>query len=282
MTVLDNVDEPIIVATHPRSGTHLTIDLLRKQFSACQSWLWFGETLHHLYLDLDHLTRDCAPCKSVLEAKQLLQRTERPVVKTHSLPSLNSFQDQKRQFAQELLDQATIIYVVRDGRDVLCSAHVWMKQNDPGARCTLAAFLRQKDNGMSRVGRWASHVDTWRAYEDVHVVRFEDIVKDPHTAIGRLGDILGLEPHYERPYLPQKLKCGGRLAAYWRRLTRQFESTAVLGRHNGEEPQDWREAFSLEDRRFFHQEAGSQLIEMGYVNSDAWVREGKRKNQREI
>ena len=30
--VLETIKSPILVASHPRSGTHLTMDLLRKQF----------------------------------------------------------------------------------------------------------------------------------------------------------------------------------------------------------------------------------------------------------
>lgn len=269
--MLDNVGKPIIVATHPRSGTHLTIDLLRKQFDACQGWLWFGETLHHLYLDLDHLAHDCAPCKSIEKAQRLLERAERPIIKTHSLPSLNRFHGQKKRFSKALLKSATIIYVVRDGRDVLCSTHVWMKNHHPEARCSLSRFLRQQEKGMSRVKQWAHHVDVWQRQDNVHIIHFEDVRHRPRVVIDQLAEILDLKPTYERPYLPEKVKRSGRWAAYWRRLTRQFESTAILGRYNGEKPQDWRTAFSLEDRRFFHEEAGDKLMEMGYVASDSWV-----------
>jgi len=105
------------------------------------------------------------------------------------------------------------------------------------------------------------------------VIRFEDIRHQPSTIINHLAEILDLTPTYERPYLPEKVKRSGLWAAYWRRLTRQFESTAILGRYNGEKPQDWRTAFSLDDRRFFHEEAGDKLMEMGYVTSASWVHE---------
>jgi hypothetical protein len=37
---IDEISKCMMIATHPRSGTHLTIDLLRKQFRDFQSWLW--------------------------------------------------------------------------------------------------------------------------------------------------------------------------------------------------------------------------------------------------
>jgi len=270
---------PIITATHPRSGTHLTIDLLRKQFGACQGWLWFGETLHHLYLDLDHLAEDCSPCKTIGKARDILSRAERPIVKTHSLPTLDRFRGTHKAFAEQIMEDATIFYVVRDGRDVLCSAHVWMKSHHPEARCPLSDFLRQTKSGASRVKQWADHVRAWSSRSDVHVLHFEEIVSQPRSVIEQIGSILGLTPTYERPYLPEKIKQGGRLAAYWRRLTRQFESTAIPGRYNGEEPQDWRDAFTQDDRRFFHQEAGDVLIESGYVTDHHWIEKAHRADE---
>ena len=221
--------KPVLVATHPRSGTHLTIDLLRKQFVECQSWLWFGETLHHLYLDLDHLARDCSPCKSIEKAKCLLRRADRPIVKTHSLPSLDRFRGARRDFAEMVINAADIIYVVRDGRDVMCSAHVWMKEYHPETRCSLSAFIRQKEHGISRVKQWKNHMRAWMNQDSVHLIRFEDILSRPRAEIERLADALGLDPQLEQPYLPRKITGSGRWSAYWRRLTRQFESTAIFG-----------------------------------------------------
>jgi hypothetical protein len=111
------------------------------------------------------------------------------------------------------------------------------------------------------------------------VLHFEEIVDQPQSVIQQIGSILGLTPAYKRPYLPKKIKQGGRLAAYWRRLTRQFESTAILGRYNGEDPQDWCEAFTQDDRRFFHQEAGDVLIELGYVSDHHWIEKAHRADE---
>ena len=47
--------KPIIVFSHRRSGTHLLIDLLRKQFKECQSWKYPGEPIDCLYLTMESL-----------------------------------------------------------------------------------------------------------------------------------------------------------------------------------------------------------------------------------
>ncbi len=50
---LEEKSRPIIIATHKRSGTHLTIDTFRRQFLECNSWKYPGEPLDRLYLSLE-------------------------------------------------------------------------------------------------------------------------------------------------------------------------------------------------------------------------------------
>ncbi len=49
MEMFKDIGKPILIASHPRSGTHLTIDLLRKQFLECQSSKRLGEPLDKIY-----------------------------------------------------------------------------------------------------------------------------------------------------------------------------------------------------------------------------------------
>jgi len=105
------------------------------------------------------------------------------------------------------------------------------------------------------------------------VLRFETIIEEPCRAIDRLAERLNLAPLYETPYLPEEAEYGSRWADYWRRLTRNFESTAVVGRPNGKPRPDWEEAFTEEDRRLFWREAGEMLAELGYETDDTWVKD---------
>lgn len=61
------IGKPIIVASHPRSGTHLTMDLLRKQFPACVTYKLPTQPLDRLYLALEALS--ASPKQSISEAK---------------------------------------------------------------------------------------------------------------------------------------------------------------------------------------------------------------------
>src|SRR5450755_924617 len=79
---------PIIVASHPRCGTHLLIDTLRLNFSECQSRKRVGERLDRLYLNFDDILRDESPL-SCSVAEKILKRAQRPIIKTHAWPTFD-------------------------------------------------------------------------------------------------------------------------------------------------------------------------------------------------
>ena len=275
------VGQPIVVASHPRSGTHLTIDLLRKQFESCKASTRIGETLHHLYLNLDAMTV-VAERYDVGDAIGLLQRAQTPTVKTHSLPTLDMFSGAERALAEQVLEKSVLIYVARDCRDVICSMYQWERSRHESFDATLSWYLRnplgrnsyaaeRDQSGMTYLEKWVEHVNAWRSQSNVLLIRFEDILSHPEKIITTIARHTGLEPLYERPLLPQKIRYGGRLADYWRRLTGYQESTAVLGRKPEDRALNWHEEFSKEDRQYIDQIAGDLLIKLGYESGDDWI-----------
>lgn len=270
--VVREIERPIVVATHPRSGTHLMIDLLRKQFEACKGWVWPWETLHHLYVNLDRIRPQSSHPLTIEKAASLMQRPDRPTLKTHSRPGFREHPSASRRFIRRLVERGTVLYVLRDGRDVLCSAYLWEKTHSD-VQGTLSAFLRRPEGKPSRVRQWADHVRAWTEQEAAHVFRFEDILDDAWHTIRRLGTILDADPLYETPYLPQRMDSDSRWVDYWRRLTGNHESTTIVARPNGRSPPDWREAFTVDDRQFFWEEAGSILQEFNYEPDSSWIEE---------
>jgi hypothetical protein len=275
---LPQVGRRIVLVTHRRSGTHLSIDLLRRQFAACDGRKRLGEPLHALYLNLDLLLRERRPLTEA-RALALLRRTPRPIVKTHALPGFADFRPRHAAFVDALLADADLYAVHRDGRDVMCSLHLYFQAFDARARCPLPEFLRQTEDGRSRPRRWADHVLRWRATEGVRTLAYERVVGDPRGAIARLADELRLEPRWTQPLLPPRLR-GAWQARWWRLASRRPPVTTVLSDPSGRRrPARWREAFGPEDRAFFHREAGDALVELGYESSDAWVREADAPSQ---
>lgn len=261
---------PVIVASHPRSGTHLLMDVLRRQFPACSSWKWPLERLDRLYCNIDELH----PGSDNLDehtACRILRRTQRPLVKTHAWPGYEEtfFGDQPHKLDSDWkrsLDQGTIFYIYRDGRDVLCSYQLFRQKFDRDAQGPIGDFLRGAEADQNRVRRWANHVRSWRSSPDAHPVQFERLIDSPEEVLQDVAQVLGLEPVWDEPLLPRPFS--SIWESRWARLARMRpESTAII---NGER-QDWRECFTAEDRAFFHEQAGELLIELGYESSEDWV-----------
>lgn len=261
---LFNCLKPIFVVTHPRSGTHLTIDFLRKQFRECQSWLWWGETIHHSYLTLDHLSPQSSPHIQPTKALEILSRCSRPIIKTHCLPDFSYIGEKNQDFAKTLISNADIYYVVRDGRDVLSSVHLWQQCSNPNARCSLSEFLRQEEDELNRPQIWANHVLKWSNYPNIKMIKFEEIVKEPMVILEKFSQQLGLNPLHNQPLLPKRRKSSSRWEDYWLRITRQWESSTIDGRYQGKKPQKWHQSWSKEDIFFFEKQAGDALRKLNY------------------
>jgi hypothetical protein len=270
---------PIIVASHPRSGTHLVLDTLRRQFRDCRSWKWPGERLDRLYFNIDSLLDSSTPSLSEPQAIRILGRARRPLIKTHALPGLaNWFRAQQLrppppEWLEWLSRHAETCYVLRDGRAVLCSYHQYVRGFDPSAPASLSDFMRQTRDGISRVRAWADHVRAWRAQPQVLVLRFEDLLGQPEATLAMIAERFGMTPRWVTPLTPKRSRnlLEGRVA---RILSIRPESSAILGGGGGEKPPPWPEAFRPEDRAFFHRETGNLLIELGYETSSDWVSDG--------
>jgi len=274
----EGIGRRIVLATHRRSGTHLSIDLLRRQFEACAARKRLGEPLDALYLNLERLML-ASRGLSEEQALALLRRAPRPIVKTHALPGFEAWGATHARFVEDLLGHADVFSVVRDGRDVLCSLHRYLQAFDARARCTLSDFLRQRDGEVSRVRAWARHVLAWRATPGVRPLAYEEIRSDPCGVLKRLGDALGMQPRYVAPLLPRPLRT--HLEAHLLRLfTRTPGATNILGARGAGAALRWREAFTRADREFFHAEAGEALVELGYERDDTWVRHGAAPQER--
>lgn len=260
---------PIIVAAHPRSGTHLLIDLLRRQFRESASWKYWGERNDRLYLTLDTAITG-KPSRDLSKAVSVLKRVPRPVIKTHYLPGFDRgfFADQSTVVDgpwREIIDRSQIIYVYRDGRDVLRSLHAFMASFDKAVRVSFPEFLRQEHAGQNRVIRWAKHVTEWRHQPDVFFVSYEAIIADTSCVLRDLAAFLQMEPLYDKPLLPPRMR--GVWHSRWNRAFRMKpESTAIVARgrfHWGTEGR-WQQTYTPEELEYFCTQAGATLQGLGY------------------
>lgn len=90
--VLSQLNRPVIVASHPRSGTHLTLDLIRRQFPACEKTKSFFSMRELPYINLDEIL--CVDKKFSDSELRYLNRSTVPLKKhivCQSLRSASSF-----------------------------------------------------------------------------------------------------------------------------------------------------------------------------------------------
>jgi len=272
--VLPDRDRPgaLVVASHERSGTHLLIDTLRRNFRACRARPMPGRNPHRwLYFSLDRLAPDHPRPATTREADAALARATRPLVKTHMLPGFDRLNPGGLAWVKWALAGAHTLYVYRDGRAVMPSYHFHAISENPDTPRDFSEFLRTPVRGVTPPERWARHVNAWLAHTRCHdhaaAVRFEDLLADPEGEIRRLGALINEAPLPATPSLPPRGQSAwsARLA----RFTGRLDSSNLAER--GEHPPAWTELFTPDDRARFHELAGQTLIELGYIADDAWV-----------
>ena len=267
---------PIVILSHRRSGTHLTIDLIRKQFEGSTPPMRPFASLTTLYLSMDKLRPGHHAPMPAEAAVDKLATAKHLVMKTHARPDadgrLPEFEDNEP-LIQAMIDHAFKINVVRDGRNVLSSQHLYEQGYNPDARLPTSDFLRTSFQGEPRPAFWAGHATSWKHTPDVLTVTFEDIIRSTDDVLTRIGEHLGIEPRRTRPLLPMKQPIS-KLARAMNRALARGETTAIEGRPSkGVAPVKWRAAWSAADRRHFDEHAGDTLIELGYEPDHSWARD---------
>jgi len=267
---LDAIGRPIIVASHMRSGTHLTIDLLRRHFAETNPKLRPLETLHHLYVDMDSFNPGHHNPMTTDEALRLLTRNPRPIIKTHTLPDVTLCKPEFRPIVERIYERAQIISVVRDGRSVMLSLKRFEMPWNAEARGSFSEFMRTQWEGLVRPAYWDKHVRAWQKSSNSFTIRYDHIVKNTKDALRELGAFLGMSPSMREPLLPPAMK--SRYDGWFRRLIGNTETTNIPGERPGPgEPRTWQEQFSPEDRAYFDSLAGNLLIELGYEPDHTWA-----------
>jgi hypothetical protein len=198
---LKNVGSPVVVSTFMRSGTHLTIDLIRRQFPDCSGWKWPLQKSDCLYLAVDvFIFPEGSVRWGARRALRILRSTRHPIVKTHWCePTWGTLGHRQPVLADWLRANAQVVYVVRNPWSVMASKWAW--------DVSLGRIERGWVNDKwlrEQVARWKLHVSTWGAVPGGITLRFEDILKQPDSAVASLARGLGLSPLYALPLLAPK------------------------------------------------------------------------------
>jgi len=263
--------KPVVVASHRRSGTHLMLDLLRRQFEACQPPFRFGVNPHrYLYFVLDRL-RPSHPHHANIEAcLRVMRTTEMPTLKTHNTPDFPDIPDEYASLCHQALRDGVVLYCVRDVRAVLTSLLAFDAYAQKNSAMSLSDYIRQEVDGKPRPRLWTDHVKSWIDHHPApNLIRFEDVVADPKAMVEKLAGLLGQDPLMVDPVLPPRMR--HRRQRWLAMVTGVPPSTNVIGRKTSTELLDWRTAYSAEDFAFLEEHAGDMMRRLGYLQGHDWT-----------
>ena len=190
------------------------------------------------------------------------------VVKTHFLPGE----------VKELDEGDTVIYLLRDGRDCICSLAHHMK-DIAGTGDHLVQNMVESTVAAegSYFGGWSAHVLEWLRRADV-VIRYEDLIIDPQKAFRRISEVVNL-PEADWGRLPsfEKLKKDanpyGIVREEWKRdpdIADKFYRKGKSG--------SWKEEMPPKVEALFRSIHGTVLEDLGYAASGDIISEAGFQN----
>lgn len=238
----------VIVISHRRSGTHLTIDAIRNNFSHYKK---------NKYINIDVLLENNSHKEDISfdSIVSPLSRGKR-VVKTHADPDVGSYfgtlPKHEIEYIEELFNSSKKIYVFRDGRDVMVSFYEYMKTYNEVVRTqSFKKFLRTDD----RIKYWKNHVQGWRHSrnsEEILWLNYEDWIRNYDKTLDRLSRFIAM-PRTEKT-LDVRLSAVKR--GFFHRLfdllpgsSPSVEMTSVVARRGT--VGDYRNYFDEEDLAYF-------------------------------
>lgn len=273
MSEITNSDV-IFIISHRRSGTHWTLDSIRHNFPQVSKSFLVLERLfprHHKRM-------------SIQQFKALLCNTEQTVmIKTH-LPPLSvplQVESELQEFINALLKQAKLIYVYRDGRDVLVSLYYYMQYFVPEVKnMSFADFIRMENDfdrvadfgcSMNRIEYWKFHVKGWLQQSNVLSLPYENLHTNYADSIQQIAQYLNMSPKSDIQRIEVSVQSRSSTGYFQDfvhkavqkiRRPNQAPSSSVLPHHGA--TGDWHQHFSDEDLSLFYTIADDLLQELGY------------------
>lgn len=245
----------VLIISHRRSGTHLTIDTLRNNF---------GQLRRQPYVVLETIEPNHPEHVPVEQMRQSTSQHTR-VVKTHyRCDSRNELPKESSDYVTQMVAESKKIYVVRNGLDVMASLYEFRRGHDPKAReMSFSQFIREpsfdKQAGeFDKVTYWAHHVESWldsASADDMLIIRFEDWVEKYAQTIKRVAKFIDLK----RDWIKTDVRIG---ASPRKGKADKVERTWVEPRKG--KIGDFTNYFSEEDLAYFFDKCGDLMTRLGY------------------
>lgn len=213
----------VVVASFPRSGTHLTLDFLRRNFPVFNIRLMPWESSECLFFALDARTPEeealhgaSSSISGAPRGNELWRRATRQanfLVKTHDLPLAGPWLQEKLDAAAA--DRRVIhFYPFRRFSKTLVSYHSHQRVTfNDNLEMDLLRFVQGEDRFFRKpltVMECAQRHADW-AVECAYPIDFEALVREPAAYAAAIGRVIGLEPEQHADPLPPKRVAHGRL-----------------------------------------------------------------------
>jgi hypothetical protein len=260
----------IIVASHRRSGTHLAIDSIANNIPS------FRNAPPISSVTLDHLS---TTNKWDLTPKEFARTIygKYALLKTHSHGNILDFfvgDEELKDFVKELFAETKIIYVHRDGRDVMVSLYyyernfnkvVWEQSFSEYLRGTNSFDTQTYKNEIDRVGYWAFHVNSWIMKRNILLVSYDDLQHEYAATLQIIADFIDEPLDDDIRDIRRHAFDSGFFSELRRRISRQVGSvrTSSVDFRRGMSG-DWKSHFSNDDLSYFIKRGGDLNRRLGY------------------
>ena len=254
---------PIIITSHPRSGTHLTIDLIRRQFPETRiKKKWRSNSSSFLSIGSFNVRNATLRLKEEEKALKLISSCRYPIIKLHTY-AWYGIEKNFPHWIKWMKEKGKIIFVARDIRSVMPSMHLYEQSFNPNSRRSVKKFIRQPYLGKeNRIAYWNQQMINWYKPSACLVLNFEKIIHSPELAINKISNYIGLTPTIQTPLLPKKVNSIWH-ARFQRLFSTNPSSTAIVGYYKGQKTKKWMELFDKEDLEFIYRngEEGLKLLD---------------------
>jgi hypothetical protein len=238
------MNKNIIVLSHRRSGTHLTIDLIKNNFKKYS---------YHNYITINETS---------LKEKYSERKTNKyPYIFKSHLANPIVMNDEK---LLALFKESKIILVSRNKKDTLVSLYEFNKKNDPVNDIPFSEFLRYKEyykefnKTMNKIEYIKEFYSSWNLNKnefDLLDINYEDIIRDYKKVISDIAYFIDEKPNKKS----KDIRIHSKIMSYYLRAKKKLfktlglktNFTAVTYRKG--KIGDSRNYFSPDDIRFYNQ-----------------------------
>jgi hypothetical protein len=183
----------IIIVSHRRSGTHIVIDLIMNNFI----------NYNKPYINLDSIKGNHGNYGDLDFFKSEINKRPR-LIKTHMNSNIFQYAINKKinNYIHSLLSESKIIYIYRNGKDVMGSLFYYMKQFDESVKkINFEDFIKMKNNfdsdtykgDLNRVEYWKFHINSWIDKKDILFLSFEELVNEYSGAVFKIAEYINEE-----------------------------------------------------------------------------------------